>query len=106
MVQGGESSKAPKLDGIGGCRFALATHIPPVRRFKKDLCKYFERGHCDKGAQCTFAHGYEELRGGNKVGGPSFCERGSTPPLFGKLGHSGMFASLVNAVQPTPHACL
>lgn len=47
MVQGGESSKAP--------------------RFKKDLCKYFERGHCDKGAQCTFAHGYEELRGGNKA---------------------------------------
>jgi len=46
MVQGGEASKAP--------------------RFKQDLCKYFERGHCDKGAQCTFAHGYEELRGGNK----------------------------------------
>jgi len=37
-------------------------------RFKTDLCKFFERGNCDKGVRCSFAHGYEELRnGGSKA---------------------------------------
>ncbi|CAE7328434.1 unnamed protein product [Symbiodinium pilosum] len=49
-------------------RGSTVSEDPKVPRFKKDLCKYFERGHCDKGAQCTFAHGWEELRdGGSKA---------------------------------------
>lgn len=44
-------------------RRCLRQALRHMRRFKKDLCVYFERGHCDKGQNCTFAHGHEELRG-------------------------------------------
>ncbi|CAK9014521.1 unnamed protein product [Durusdinium trenchii] len=30
--------------------------------YKRHLCLYFERGHCEKGLHCTFAHGLDELR--------------------------------------------
>ena len=67
-----DDPKPARLGGLYDTRPAIPSErsCHRVRRFKKDLCKYFERGHCDKGAQCTFAHGYEELRdGGNKVAG-------------------------------------
>lgn len=33
-----------------------------LRLYKRHLCLYFERGHCEKGLHCTFAHGLDELR--------------------------------------------
>ncbi|CAJ1430571.1 unnamed protein product [Effrenium voratum] len=36
---------------------------PKDAKFKKELCRYFENGHCDKGQHCSFAHGPSELRG-------------------------------------------
>ena len=32
------------------------------RAFKSELCKYWKKGCCAYGLQCTFAHGREELR--------------------------------------------
>eukprot|EP00930_Biecheleria_cincta_P063551 TRINITY_DN4908_c0_g2_i1.p1 TRINITY_DN4908_c0_g2~~TRINITY_DN4908_c0_g2_i1.p1 ORF type:complete len:724 (+),score=114.81 TRINITY_DN4908_c0_g2_i1:53-2224(+) len=32
--------------------------------YKTDLCSFFERGCCDKGSACSFAHGMEDLQGG------------------------------------------
>lgn len=31
-------------------------------RYKVELCRFFAQGACDKGAQCSFAHGLLELR--------------------------------------------
>merc|ERR1712072_1589009 len=34
------------------------------RNFKRDLCIFHSQGKCDKGTNCTYAHGKEELRSG------------------------------------------
>ena len=63
-----EDPRVPRLGSTWATDLSARGVLPQSRRFKKDLCKYFERGHCDKGAQCTFAHGWEELRdGGSKA---------------------------------------
>lgn len=33
-----------------------------IRKYKTELCKNWESGHCRFGAACTFAHGEFELR--------------------------------------------
>eukprot|EP01052_Picozoa_sp_SAG31_P052904 SAG31_NODE_13297_length_878_cov_1.840822_1_plen_169_part_01 len=42
----------------------------PVSRgqFKTSLCVFFEKGRCDRGASCTFAHGRAELRTAQREG--------------------------------------
>ena len=34
----------------------------PAVPLKTVPCKYFELGHCARGAECAYAHGIEELR--------------------------------------------
>ncbi len=29
---------------------------------QSELCRYWQAGHCNSGAECQFAHGVEELR--------------------------------------------
>ena len=39
------------------------THQPRLAQvYKTAMCKFFEQGTCTKGANCTFAHGVEELQ--------------------------------------------
>merc|ERR1712146_593320 len=47
---------------LGGKGAATASGVDAsTRYFKKHMCKYWEAGRCDKGTQCTFAHGAHEL---------------------------------------------
>ena len=52
-----------------------------LRRYKRDLCYYFERnGTCVKGDDCTYAHGQEEqFRADVKAAGDMFNKTCSTP---------------------------
>lgn len=44
-----------------------------LRRYKRDLCYYFERnGTCVKGDDCTYAHGQEEQFRANVKAGDMF----------------------------------
>ena len=31
------------------------------KKYKIELCKYYQQGHCSKGDNCSFAHGEHEL---------------------------------------------
>ena len=44
-----------------------------LRRFKRDLCVYWQQGTCQKGSACTFAHGSEELVDHTRGGTAGFC---------------------------------
>lgn len=45
-------SKNPKS------KYDVPKHLTFIERknFKRDLCKFFLNGHCDRGAHCTFSH--------------------------------------------------
>eukprot|EP00931_Biecheleriopsis_adriatica_P102565 TRINITY_DN77515_c0_g1_i1.p1 TRINITY_DN77515_c0_g1~~TRINITY_DN77515_c0_g1_i1.p1 ORF type:complete len:655 (-),score=122.30 TRINITY_DN77515_c0_g1_i1:156-2084(-) len=49
------------FEGKGGCGFSKGKGKGSAP-YKTDLCKFFERGCCEKGASCPFAHGTDELR--------------------------------------------
>eukprot|EP00747_Dinoflagellata_sp_TGD_P061170 gnl/TRDRNA2_/TRDRNA2_152396_c0_seq1.p1 gnl/TRDRNA2_/TRDRNA2_152396_c0~~gnl/TRDRNA2_/TRDRNA2_152396_c0_seq1.p1 ORF type:complete len:198 (-),score=45.14 gnl/TRDRNA2_/TRDRNA2_152396_c0_seq1:132-725(-) len=55
----GKGGKASEAKGSKGGKSAPAD--PGVRFFKKHICQYWERGTCQKGSKCTFAHGAHEL---------------------------------------------
>jgi len=56
------------------------------------LCKFFESGHCHHGRACTYAHGWQELNGGEKGKGfsPGIGMKGGMgfSPLGGEKGKS------------------
>jgi len=43
---------------------------------KRTLCKFYQQGLCERGSQCTWAHGEHEIGRESRLGGPAGFEKG------------------------------
>ena len=85
---------ADLLRGVG---VQSCMYVCMYTRVQSELCRYWEAGHCNSGAECQFAHGVEELRphqpaapaGGEAAvgGGGGLGRRG--PARRGRSGEGG-----------------
>jgi len=66
--------------GKGGCK---GGGKGGGKGFKTQMCKYFQNGSCQKGDQCTYAHGEHEL--GGAAGGMSAAPQGLMVPSGGAM---------------------
>eukprot|EP00928_Gymnodinium_smaydae_P003950 TRINITY_DN11393_c1_g1_i1.p1 TRINITY_DN11393_c1_g1~~TRINITY_DN11393_c1_g1_i1.p1 ORF type:complete len:638 (+),score=93.97 TRINITY_DN11393_c1_g1_i1:58-1914(+) len=57
--KGGQKGKHQQQTEYGSYSKSSSQH---TSNYKADLCKFFERGYCEKGRDCSFAHGRHELR--------------------------------------------
>lgn len=56
-----------------------------LRKYKTEMCKYFQLGCCKRGTECTFAHSGDELRPADEAGPRASDVKPSARPEEGEL---------------------
>merc|ERR1719401_3056348 len=74
--------------GPDGAFAAPGAAAKPAGGFKVKICTFWEQGKCTRGADCTFAHGSEDL-GASGGASASADNWGAPDPSWGCAGGAG-----------------
>ena len=81
-MQKGKEARTVGTKGKGSEVSGIGKQGKGVTQFKTMICRFWQQGICNRGQQCTFAHGQQELtttHGGKKSTGKTTSFFGGKP---------------------------